>query len=142
MKTIGWLTFMIFVLIISVSTGGSIDPIPLPKQSEKGMPTKSLPESQGIITKIEGNRVTLIPENDRTKMIMIEVRETKEFMVGDRVKAQEGRLIHVGTIPTKPGGIKAGDPIPLPKTMEGGNPPVPPNILRKKGPDQTSVKEQ
>lgn len=53
---------------------------------------------RGIITKIEAHKVTL--KNDAGKKSTLEVKDTRGFKVGERVKIQEGKVISVGTSPT------------------------------------------
>ena len=49
---------------------------------------------QGAITKIEGNKLTL-KLTEAGKLIILKVRDSKGFKIGDKVKIQDGKLIEV-----------------------------------------------
>ena len=46
-----------------------------------------------IITKIEGNQITLNPEDGKKTVFVIEAQDTLGLKVGDRVKVQEGHIV-------------------------------------------------
>ena len=46
-----------------------------------------------IITKIEGNQVTLNPEDGKNSSFVITSKDTAGLKVGDRVKVQDGQIV-------------------------------------------------
>lgn len=46
-----------------------------------------------IITKIEGNQITLNPEDGKNTGFAIESKDISGLKVGDRVKVQDGRIV-------------------------------------------------
>ena len=46
-----------------------------------------------IIIKIEGNQITLNPEDGKKTVFVIEAQDTLGLKVGDRVKVQEGHIV-------------------------------------------------
>ena len=46
-----------------------------------------------IITRIEGNEVTLSPEDGKDSSIVIEFKDVLGLKVGDRVKVQNGQIV-------------------------------------------------
>ncbi len=46
----------------------------------------------GTIVKIEGNRVTIAPENGRSKLKTIKTKDTTDLKVGTRVRVEHGRI--------------------------------------------------
>jgi RNase P/RNase MRP subunit p29 len=77
---------------------------------------------QGVITKIEGNKLTI--KNDAGKLIILKVMDLatyKEtpFKIGDRVKIQNGELIKLSDLqkqPLQPAGGKMGMTVTTPPT--------------------------
>jgi len=49
---------------------------------------------QGAITKIEGNKL-ILKLTEAGKLIILKVRDSKGFKIGDKVKIQDGKLIEV-----------------------------------------------
>ncbi len=97
-----------FLIVVSTGDVWGTGPIPLPRPADKGISPAPIPDPKGTISRIEGNKVTLTPENDRTKTIVLEVSDTKGFKKGDRVTVHKGKLMRIeqkGAIP---------EPIPQP----------------------------
>jgi hypothetical protein len=46
-----------------------------------------------IIAKIEGNQVTLNPEDGKNSSLVIDTKDTLGLKVGDRVKVQDGQIV-------------------------------------------------
>ena len=101
LKNLVWFFFILIVLgMCSIAGAAEI--------RKPSRDIQALRFSNMVIQSIEGNLITLIPENDRTKIIVMEVADTKGFNVGDKVQVRGNRIEKMANLP---------DPLPKPAAM-------------------------
>jgi pyruvate kinase len=58
----------------------------------------SAPEIKGTVSKIDGNKLTLVDETGKEKTVTVKDKESlKEVKVGDRVSVKDGKVIKEST---------------------------------------------
>jgi hypothetical protein len=83
------------------------------------------PAVTATIATIDGSRVVLIPENDKTRQVVVNVRDATGLKAGERVQVRDGMLVRAqdGKVLTPLQDRKGYTPIQLPNAPDGIKPP-------------------